>query len=48
MGLLAPNIGLLFWLLIVGLLVLITPIIIFIFVVKYIRNKDKKEIEKKD
>lgn len=48
MGLLTPNIGLLFWLLIVGLLVLITPIIIFIFVVKYIRNKDKKEIEKKD
>ena len=46
MGLLTPNISLLFWLLIVGLLVLIAPIIIFIFVVKYTRNKDKKHRKK--
>jgi heme/copper-type cytochrome/quinol oxidase subunit 2 len=44
MALLTQDIGLLFWLtLIIGLLVLIAPLIIFLFVVKYIRNKDKRE-----
>lgn len=48
MGLLTQGIGLLFWLtLIVGLLVLIAPLIIFLFVVKYIRNKDKRERKNK-
>lgn len=43
MGLLTQDIGLLFWLtLIIGLLVLIAPLIIFLCVVKYTRNKDKK------
>lgn len=43
MGILTQDIGLLFWLtLIIGLLVLIAPLIIFLFVVKYTRNKDKK------
>jgi len=44
MGILTQNIGLLFSLtLIIGLLVLIAPLIIFLFVVKYTRNKDKKD-----
>lgn len=44
MALLTQDIGLLFWLtLIIGLLVLIAPLIIFLFVVKYTRNKDKKD-----
>lgn len=48
MALLTPNISLLFWLsLIIGVLVLVAPVIIFIFVVKYIRNKDKRERKNK-
>jgi heme/copper-type cytochrome/quinol oxidase subunit 2 len=44
MALLTQDIGLLFWLtLIIGLLVLIAPLIIFLCVVKYTRNKDKKD-----
>ena len=47
MGILTQDIGLLFWLaFIIGLLVLNTPLIIFLFVVKYTRNKDKKDREK--
>lgn len=47
MEILTQDIGLLFQLtLIIGLLVLIAPLIIFLFVVKYTRNKDKN-IEKK-
>ena len=47
MALLTQDIGLLFQLtLIIGLLVLIAPLIIFLCVVKYTRNKDKKHREK--
>lgn len=49
MGLLTQDIGLLFWLtLIIGLLVLIAPLIIFLCVVKYTRNKDKKHKKNKE
>lgn len=48
MALLTQDIGLLVWFtIIVSLLVLLAPVIIFIFVVKYIRNKDKRDRKNK-